>query len=65
MEELHPAELMKLITSTSSPQQLQEIVALHQAALNYKHLSAAINRLAKMRIPKADKAAAQQPPANM
>eukprot|EP00775_Hariotina_reticulata_P002276 gene2276-2588_t len=59
-EELHPAELMKLITPTSSPQQLQEIVALHHAALNYKHLSAAINRLAKMRIPKGDKAAVQQ-----
>eukprot|EP00775_Hariotina_reticulata_P012842 gene12842-12969_t len=58
--ELHPAELMKLITSTSSPQQLQEIVVLHQAALNYKHLSAAINGLAKMHIPKGENAAVQQ-----
>eukprot|EP00775_Hariotina_reticulata_P001164 gene1164-biopygen2360 len=57
---LHPAELTKLIMQTNRPQQLLELVAQHQANMDYKHMSAALSCLAKMQVAAADRAAVQQ-----
>jgi hypothetical protein len=52
--------LTKLITQTTQPQQLLELVVAHQAALDYIHLSAAFSRLAKMKLVARQRPAAME-----